>query len=86
MLKLSVDAENLHVDATYKLNVQGYPVICIGTTDKAQRFHLIGLALTKREARQDFAFVFNAVQEGMMLIINRTIQPKFLICDACCDS
>lgn len=42
LLKNAINADILHADGTYKLNVQGYPVLVIGSTDAMRRFHLIG--------------------------------------------
>lgn len=44
-LKMSAKAETLHADGTYKLIIQGYPVIIVGSSDMARKFHMIGMAV-----------------------------------------
>ncbi len=44
----------LHVDATYKLNWNGFPVFVIGITDSARAFHCIGIAISENEKEIDF--------------------------------
>jgi hypothetical protein len=47
------DAEITHLcaDATYKLIWQGYPVLIVGSTDQAKRFHPLGLAVCMNETK-----------------------------------
>lgn len=47
LLKMSLDATCLHADGTYKTNSQNFPLIVVGTTDKARHFHLVGLGIDK---------------------------------------
>lgn len=82
LLSMSVDAECLHADGTYKTNCQNYPLIVIGTTDNARKFHLVGLALTKRETADDYRFAFESVKNGMMAVNERTIKARAVISDA----
>ena len=37
--------EKLYVDAMYKLNWQGFPVLLVGTTDMDRHFHVFGMAM-----------------------------------------
>ena len=46
-----------HVDATYKLTWQGYPVFVIDVTDGAKHFHPTAWAFTSNEDFQDFEFI-----------------------------
>lgn len=82
LLSMSVDAECLHADGTYKTNCPNYPVIVIGTTDKARKFHLVGLALTKRETADDYRFVFESIKNGMMTVSGRNIIARTVVSDA----
>jgi hypothetical protein len=41
-------------DATYKLVVEGFPILTIGTTDKSRQFHPFGYAMVYRERQEDF--------------------------------
>jgi MULE transposase domain len=38
----------LHVDATFKLNVYGYPVIVVGVSDRNRTFHVISFFITSQ--------------------------------------
>lgn len=82
LLENAVDAECIHADGTYKLNSLNYPLIVVGVTDKARRFHLIGLALTKRETKEDYAFVFGAVKNAMFKQLGRSIVAGASISDS----
>ena len=63
-------ANTLHVDSTYKITFQGYPLIIVGTTDFNKRFHLIGMQLSTSETQRDFEFMFQALKEGTRLVGN----------------
>lgn len=82
LLKMSLDATCLHVDGTYKTNSQHFPLIVLGTSDKARHFHLVGLVLAKRETNDDYHFAFESMKKGMMAVSGRIIHAKALISDA----
>ncbi|KAG2782921.1 hypothetical protein PC129_g12117 [Phytophthora cactorum] len=42
----------LHVDATYKLTQIGYPVIVVGISDRARRFHLLAVFIVSQQQRE----------------------------------
>ena len=52
-------------DATYKIIVEGYPILTIGTTDQCRSFHPFGFAIVFREREEDFEFMFNAVKSAV---------------------
>ena len=54
-------------DATYKLVVEGFPILTIGTTDKSRQFHPFGYAMVYRERQEDFEFLFRAVKKAAEL-------------------
>ncbi|GMF37120.1 unnamed protein product [Phytophthora lilii] len=47
----------LHVDATYKLAQVGYPVIAVGITDRARRFHLLAMFIVSHQQQPQFTEV-----------------------------
>ena len=57
------------IDATYKLNWNGFPVWIVGTTDAAKSFHPFGYALTVSEAEDDVLFVLQAVYNGYLILL-----------------
>ena len=67
--KLGSRSANIHADATYKLIWQGYPVLITGYSDANRQFHLISLAITMNEAKEDFHFIFAAVANGVWFIL-----------------
>lgn len=81
LLRIAIDAQNFHADATYKLTFHGYPLIIVGTTDMERRFHLFGMTLTTNETTGDFEFSFKCVKNTVEKLYNKRIQPKALICD-----
>jgi predicted protein tyrosine phosphatase len=84
LLKLGADAKNVHADATYKLVWQGYPVLIVGFSDAERKMHPVGLAVTMREATEDFSFVFSSIAKGVSLVTDEasSFSPTVLICDA----
>jgi hypothetical protein len=84
LLKLASKGEALHADATYKLNWNGFPVLIVGTSDKARKFHPFALAVTTNEATEDFRFVFSSVKSAFFKLWPDDPQPAptVLIADA----
>lgn len=82
LLKLATLATNLHADATYKLIWQGFPVLVVGATDKAKRFHPLCLAISTSERKEDFVMLFDALKKGVFSLYAFNMEPKALICDA----
>jgi len=74
-------ANNIHVDATYKLIWEGMPVIIVGSTDCDRHFHPSGIAVCSNERTEDFKFIFESIIEGISKI-NGHLEIKNLICDA----
>ncbi len=49
LLKFELLALNLISDATYKILIEGFIILTIGTSDKNGRFHPFGYAISKTE-------------------------------------
>lgn len=62
LLRTTAKSNRLHVDATYKLNSQNFPLLVIGTTDAQRKFYLTALAICSGEAEEDFQFAFDAIK------------------------
>lgn len=82
LLKLSCDANHIHADATYKLVWQGFPVLLLGTTDRDRVFHVFGLSVCSKEQTEDFIFLFKTIKSADQDIFQKSIAPKYLVCDA----
>lgn len=63
LLDFMKKSEMVQIDATYKLNWQGYPVMVVGTSDKNNVFHPFAIAVCKSETTDDFGFIFTALHD-----------------------
>lgn len=78
LIRNAIDKENIHCDATYKLN---YMLVVLGTIDRNIAFHLIGLALTTTETAEDYKFFFEGIKDISFRIYGQHINFKFLVSD-----
>jgi hypothetical protein len=69
-------------DATYKLLQHGYPLLVVGTTDKARKFHPFGIALCSNEKSEAFSFIFKSIKECILTVYNYDYEPNVLVADA----
>ncbi|KAK7601130.1 hypothetical protein V9T40_008571 [Parthenolecanium corni] len=76
LLNILPTTDMVQIDATYKLNWQGYPVMVVGTSDRNNVFHPIAMAVCKGETANDFAFIFKALHN-----YNLEWQPSILLAD-----
>ena len=70
------------VDATYKLNWQGYPLLVIGLSDFTKQFHPFGWCLSSGETSKDFEFLILSAKQGLQNIYNIQFLPSFIMGDA----
>ncbi|KAE9007017.1 hypothetical protein PR003_g17918 [Phytophthora rubi] len=63
LMRASRDATSfiLHVDATFKLNQLGYPVIVVGLSDCARAFHLVALFVSSQRKEVHYIEMFPAL-------------------------
>eukprot|EP00644_Phytophthora_capsici_P000870 jgi/Phyca11/108898/e_gw1.16.660.1 len=71
-----------HVDATYKANQVGYPLIVIGITDVARRFHLLCIFVTSQQQQEHFAKVFAALRWIYRKVVGTPLRVHFVMGDA----
>lgn len=81
LLKHANESEILHADGTYKITVQGYPLLCVGISDADKRFHLTGIAITSSESSDDYKFLFDSVRRGIKLINDQQLKANILVAD-----
>ena len=62
LLKTALKSKHLHVDATYKLLWQGFPVHVMGTTDRNRSFHCYGISVCNGETTAYFEFTFHTMK------------------------
>ena len=72
-----IGKEKVCIDATYKLNWNGFPLIVFGTVDRRKKFHPLVYACTASETTNDYEFVFESVK----IAIEIYFEPKILIAD-----
>jgi hypothetical protein len=82
LLKLALNVNHVHADASYKLIWHGYPVLVVGTTDKIRQFHPFGFCICSNEKTADFVFLFEALKLGTAKVFNNQICPNTIVCDA----
>ena len=71
----------LHIDGTYKLTWQGFPVLISGITDVQHRFHPVSLSLVSHEGTNAYLEVFTAQKEALWEESHRQLAPLFVIAD-----
>lgn len=77
LLEHARNAGHLAIDATYKLNWQGYPVLIVGTTDLDRHFHPLCLSICSNEQRESFEFILESLKKEVP-----ELSPTHLISDA----
>ena len=81
-LLIQLKTEHVLADATYKIIIEGFPVLTVGTTDKDRHFIPFGCVVSTGEAENDFKFLFDSLKEGLKMIDPSFIySPKHLIAD-----
>ena len=82
-MSYSWDSPIRHIiyDATYNLIVEGFPCFTVGNSDRNKKFPGFGLGITSHETKEDFVFVFNAVQVIVNKICAINYNPSILIAD-----
>lgn len=81
MLRRARNFETVCIDATYKLNYHGFPLIVFGTVDRLKRFHPVAYACTTHETTADYEFVFSAFRDAIEVFYEQKFEPKTLIAD-----
>lgn len=81
MLRKAIKFATVCIDATYKLNWHGFPLIVLGTVDRLERFHSAAYACCTNETTVDYEFVFEAVRDAIEILYAGKIEPKILIAD-----
>lgn len=74
--------DRVHIDATYKLNQNDFPVFVIGTTDQDRVFHPFGLGIAGGEKASDYSFMFKSLADGIRRVFDCDYRPRVLIADS----
>lgn len=70
LLSASAVSSIVHMDGTYKLIWQGYPILHVGTTDMHRSFHPFGLGVCTNEQTADYQFIFESMKKGVKNVYN----------------
>ncbi|OWZ20201.1 LOW QUALITY PROTEIN: hypothetical protein PHMEG_0005401 [Phytophthora megakarya] len=69
-----------HVDATYKLTQVGYPVIVVGLSDRARRFHLLGIFIVSQQKEEQHTEVLVSLRNIFAVIT--VLRVRYVMGDA----
>lgn len=56
-------SENVHLDATYKLNAYGFPVIVVGISDLDRKFFVTAIAIVEKEDTETYNWIIQMLFE-----------------------
>lgn len=62
LLSLAINASCIVIDATYKLNFQGFPLIVSGMIDLERQFHPFIVSLSADESTESYEFHFRTIK------------------------
>ncbi|ETL49360.1 hypothetical protein L916_01140, partial [Phytophthora nicotianae] len=83
MLRLMRPPESfiLHVDATYKLNYQGYPIIVVGISDCSRGFHLVSIFIVSGETQDIVQPALMALRRLYSVLTGHDLVVQYAIAD-----
>lgn len=81
LLDILSHQKTICIDATYKLNWLGYPLMVLGTVDRTKRFHPFVYACCSHERTHDYQFIFDSVKVAIQEHFKRKFEPEKLIAD-----
>lgn len=81
LLRHCIGLHQINVDATYKVNWNGFPLMVIGTVDRNKKFHPLVYACCSSETTADFEFIFRSMRETINTLFDHDFAPEVLIAD-----
>eukprot|EP00644_Phytophthora_capsici_P004646 jgi/Phyca11/111057/e_gw1.19.475.1 len=72
----------LHIDATYKMNCRGYPVVVVGVSDRSRQFHLVALYVVSQETQPIFEAALFSLRRLFYWITQRDLRVRYAMADA----
>lgn len=81
LLNILKDKKKICIDATYKINWLGFPLMVLGTIDRAKRFHPLVYACCSHEATLDYEFIFESVKNAIKKHTHCKFEPEIVIAD-----
>lgn len=81
LLQILKNVKTICIDATYKNNWYGYPLMVLGTVDRTKRFYPLVYACCSHERASDYGFIFECVKRAIKSNFNEDFKPEILIAD-----
>lgn len=81
LLKKVIGLKIICIDATYKLNWNGFPLIVLETVDRRKMFHPLLYACVSHETTEDYGFVFESLINAIETFFKEPFEPTTLIAD-----
>lgn len=81
LLNMLKSQKKICIDATYKLNWLGFPLMVLGTIDRAKRFHPLVYACCSQETGLDFEFIFKSIKNAIKIHFDIDFEPEIMIAD-----
>ena len=75
----------LHMDATYKLNINEFLVLILGISDTQQQFHLLSISVLLHHTEAVYHEVLHMFKRVVMHVVpDRSFSPQYVVTD--CDA
>ena len=71
-----------HIDSTFKINKNGFPLVVFGRSDIHRQFHSIAFMLTSHEKECDYFYFYNALVR-IANVLNIQFLPDYIVQDGC---
>lgn len=71
----------LHVDATHKVTLNGYPLIIVGLSDKNGHFHLISISVSSHQNEDAYAKCLRDIKRLALELFGFDLNPNFIMAD-----
>lgn len=81
LLQKFIGLKQICIDATYKLNWNGFPLVILGTVDRAKKFHPLVYACTTNETTDDYTFIFESIKTAVEVHFESSFEPTIIIAD-----
>lgn len=82
LLRQSAAMKNIHADATKKITTDNNPLLVVGCTDAAKKFHLTGWTISSHETGDAYRMSFEAAKKGVLEVTGSELTPEVLVSDA----
>lgn len=81
LIRRAEKSDTLMIDATFKTNTAGFPIIIAGTTDAKNCFRLISVSLVFNESKSSYTRVFEHIAKFLHQTSGCNYQPKVVMAD-----